>query len=363
MFAAFANRFRLYKLGAVDQFVMMYGGMRGGVAFALALLVNGDKVPHAPMFVTTTIAVVFWTSFVQGITIKPLVKMFGLRTMEEKNPTMNERIGVRTMDHIIAGLEGVLGEFAGMRQRDMYNYIDQKFIKPWLLRDPKAKDQKILETFEKRIQDDAITFMRKNPTEFTRFEQSIERKTSFHHRVTKKISSQSVESKSAAVNLGPRRGSGFSSDSEMHNVLSDSMIQPTRRRRMSSVTRLSVRESDILDTDVQPGITRHQLMTAARKMSFSNEERETDEPQRDEPTTLRPMLHMLSNVSELSNECCYENESTNKEVDPSPTTASADTKLATCCENPAFENDEEDVRAENEAIKDLDNVIQNVKLE
>ena len=44
---------------------MMYGGLRGAVAFALVLLIDENLVPHAPMFVTTTIAVVYWTVFVQ----------------------------------------------------------------------------------------------------------------------------------------------------------------------------------------------------------------------------------------------------------------------------------------------------------
>ena len=36
------------------------------------------------MFVTTTIAVVYWTVFVQGITIKPLVKFLNVKTANEK---------------------------------------------------------------------------------------------------------------------------------------------------------------------------------------------------------------------------------------------------------------------------------------
>ena len=43
-----------------------------------------QNVPHAPMFVTTTIAVVYWTVFVQGITIKPLVKFLNVKTANEK---------------------------------------------------------------------------------------------------------------------------------------------------------------------------------------------------------------------------------------------------------------------------------------
>ena len=62
------------------------------------------------MFVTTTIAMVFWTVFVQGITIKPLVKLLNVKTASEKDPTMNERIAGRFMDHVVTGMEGILGD-------------------------------------------------------------------------------------------------------------------------------------------------------------------------------------------------------------------------------------------------------------
>ena len=67
------------------------------------------------MFVTTTIAVVYWTVFVQGITIKPLVKFLNVKTQDDKEPTMNERIAGRFMDHVIAGMEGILGELGNLR--------------------------------------------------------------------------------------------------------------------------------------------------------------------------------------------------------------------------------------------------------
>ena len=70
---------------------------------------------HADMFVTTTIAMVYWTVFVQGITIKPLVKFLNVKVQSEKDPTMNERIAGRFMDHVVAGMEGILGELGNLR--------------------------------------------------------------------------------------------------------------------------------------------------------------------------------------------------------------------------------------------------------
>ena len=60
-----ANHFRLHQLNRVEKFVMSYGGLRGAIAFALVLLIDPQRVPRQPLFVTATITVVFFTVFVQ----------------------------------------------------------------------------------------------------------------------------------------------------------------------------------------------------------------------------------------------------------------------------------------------------------
>lgn len=46
---------------------MAYGGLRGAVAFALILVVDGRIIHAREMMVTTIIAVVYFTVFLQGL--------------------------------------------------------------------------------------------------------------------------------------------------------------------------------------------------------------------------------------------------------------------------------------------------------
>lgn len=110
-------------------------GLRGAVAFALVLLINKDHVPLQPMFVTTTIAVIYFTVFLQGITIKPLVKFLNVKRANKKKPTMNERIHERFIDHLMAGVEDIVGKTGNYNVRDKFKRFDNKFIRPLLIRD------------------------------------------------------------------------------------------------------------------------------------------------------------------------------------------------------------------------------------
>ncbi|XP_061516021.1 sodium/hydrogen exchanger 3 isoform X3 [Anopheles gambiae] len=162
--SALANRFRIHKLTKVDQFVMSYGGLRGAVAFALVLLVDVNHIPLQPMFLTTTIAVVYFTVFLQGITIKPLVKILNVKRSSKRKPTMNERIHERFMDHMMAGIEDIVGKTGNYNIRDKFKRFDNRFIRPLLIKNLQGPEPKILETYSKLTMRDAMDYMRRNPS-------------------------------------------------------------------------------------------------------------------------------------------------------------------------------------------------------
>ncbi|KAG8562609.1 hypothetical protein GDO81_015743 [Engystomops pustulosus] len=112
------NHFRLLPLDKIDQVVMSYGGLRGAVAFALVILLDGSKVKAKDYFVATTIVVVFFTVMFQGLTIKPLVKWLKVKRQDHHKPTLSEELNEHAFDHIMAAVEDIIGHHGYHHWRD-----------------------------------------------------------------------------------------------------------------------------------------------------------------------------------------------------------------------------------------------------
>jgi sodium/hydrogen exchanger-like protein 3 len=252
IFTAIANHFRLHQLSQVEKFVMSYGGLRGAVAFALVLLINPKIVPLQPMFMTTTIALVYFTVFFQGITIKPLVKILNVKTAEKRKPTMNERIHERLMDHAMAAIEDILGQHGNYHIRDKFKRFDNQFIRPYVLRNHQGAEPKILETYSKLAMRDAMEYMRRNASTIGNISGTesmsaifknyttgnLNGSTSFSHldSSTWNIDMQELEYNPSKKDL---------TDAKIHHLLAEELVKPSRRHRRLSYSRHAVNDRDL----------------------------------------------------------------------------------------------------------------------
>ncbi|XP_054289044.1 probable Na(+)/H(+) antiporter nhx-9 isoform X2 [Macrosteles quadrilineatus] len=263
---ALVNRFRLYKLNKVDKFVMSYGGLRGAVAFALVLLISPDHVKLQPMLVTTTIAVIYFTVFFQGITIKPLVRILNVKRAEKRKPTMNERIHERIMDHTMAGIEDILGHHGNHHLRDRFKRFDNKFIRPYLLRNHQGAEPKILETYSKLAMKDAMEYMRRNASTIGNISGTESMSAIFRNYTAGNLNGSFSQLDTSTWNIDLQEleynpSKKDLTDAKIHHLLAEELCQPCRRHRRLSYSRHAVDDRD-LTTQIFP----HRMHYNMRRM-------------------------------------------------------------------------------------------------
>ncbi|XP_017766179.1 PREDICTED: sodium/hydrogen exchanger 3 isoform X1 [Eufriesea mexicana] len=272
---AVANQFRLHKLNKVEKFVMSYGGLRGAVAFALVLLIDPKHVSLQPMFVTTTIAVIYFTVFIQGITIKPLVKILNVKRAERKKPTMNERIHERIMDHVMAGIEDILGKHGNYHVRDKFKRFDNKFIRPYLVRDHYGAEPKILETYSKLAMKDALDYIRRNASTIGNISGTESMSAIFRNysNTGQFNGSPSCSQLEAGWNidlqeLGYNPSKKDLTDARIHHLLAEELCKPYKRHgtKLLQHRRLSYSRHAVNDRDLSTQVNYKMHMNIRRMM-------------------------------------------------------------------------------------------------
>ncbi|CAL4060124.1 unnamed protein product, partial [Meganyctiphanes norvegica] len=273
--SAVCNRFRVKKIQFVDKFVMSYGGLRGAVAFALVLTINKDHIPLQPMFVTATIAMVYFTVFVQGITIKPLVEMLGVAKAKNRQLTMNERFHERAIDYLMAGVEEVMGKASSNVARKRFKVFNQKYLMPLLVReDAHIKEPKFFETMHQIMMQEAIDQAQKggnsvNLRNVESFAQLIRNATQQQMRSTTRRGEFNVDVGAIEYNT---TGKDFS-EAKFHHLLSDD-YKPVKRHRGSTYKRHAVTDDELQTSELNNrNVHRHRRTVAdkQRKDKKTNE--------------------------------------------------------------------------------------------
>ncbi|NXY38740.1 SL9A1 protein, partial [Pomatorhinus ruficollis] len=114
----FINKFRIVKLTPKDQFIIAYGGLRGAIAFSLGYLLDYEHFSMRDMFLTAIITVIFFTVFVQGMTIRPLVDLLAVKKKQETKRSINEEIHTQFLDHLLTGIEDICGHYGHHHWKD-----------------------------------------------------------------------------------------------------------------------------------------------------------------------------------------------------------------------------------------------------
>ncbi|KAI1304264.1 Sodium/hydrogen exchanger 2 [Halotydeus destructor] len=125
-----ANRYmqRVRPINFEEQLLMAYGGLRGAIAFSLAVMLEENHVKHARIFITTSLFIVLFTVFVLGSTTKPVVKWLEVQLHVHQEKLMFIEINTKVIESVMAGVE----EIAGYRSVNYWSMKLTRFNEKYL---------------------------------------------------------------------------------------------------------------------------------------------------------------------------------------------------------------------------------------
>ncbi|XP_057684352.1 sodium/hydrogen exchanger 1b [Corythoichthys intestinalis] len=141
------NKFRIVKLTKKDQFIVAYGGLRGAIAFSLGFLLTDSKMKH--LFLTAIITVIFFTVFVQGMTIRPLVELLEVKKKRQCDGSINEEIHTQFLDHLLVGIEDICGHYGHHHWKDKLSRFNKTYVKKWLIAGDRSTEPQLLSFYNK----------------------------------------------------------------------------------------------------------------------------------------------------------------------------------------------------------------------
>lgn len=141
------------RISLREQGILIYGGLRGAVAFSLAFLmdmsslgVSGERIKR--IMVTGTIFMILVTVGLQGLTMKPLTRLFHIRLARRKELSLFSDLTQQALDHTLAGVEAILGAMGRNTFRETFSRLDDRFVRKILQRNPECHDCQVIKTYE-----------------------------------------------------------------------------------------------------------------------------------------------------------------------------------------------------------------------
>lgn len=153
----FLNKYRLNKYTKVDQFIMAYGGLRGAIAYGLVVAIP-DFIPAKNMFVTSCIIVIYFTVFLQGITLKPIAEFLQVEKKNDHSKNMIEHIYSELIDTTMAGMEDIAGFKGHHWIRDSWNTLNNNYLRPILVNKNNMREMdktKLVRKYKSLVDEDA----------------------------------------------------------------------------------------------------------------------------------------------------------------------------------------------------------------
>lgn len=115
------------------QIMLFESGLRGAIAFSLALSLDPIFILNRELFLTTTLFIILFTVFFLGITTKPMIKFLDVKLLdEEQEAGMFIAIQERIFDTIMSGIAEISDVRSTHSFTLKFHRINENFLKRFL---------------------------------------------------------------------------------------------------------------------------------------------------------------------------------------------------------------------------------------
>ncbi|CAB1447226.1 unnamed protein product [Pleuronectes platessa] len=171
------NKYRLVPVGWIDQVIMSYGGLRGAVAYGLAVMLDESKIKEKNLMISTTLIVVYFTVILQGITMKPLVTWLKVKRAKIAELTLIEKVQNKVFEHLLVAIEDISGQIGHNYMRDKWKHFEDKWMTGLLMKPSARKNRdNVFSIFHQLNLKDAMSYVaegeRRGSLEFIRNDNS-----------------------------------------------------------------------------------------------------------------------------------------------------------------------------------------------
>ncbi|KAF7233944.1 hypothetical protein EG68_12373 [Paragonimus skrjabini miyazakii] len=137
------------RITYTSQLILIYGGLRGAVAFCLGILVSADKLGPQGIYIrqlmlTSTLFIIFVTVFLMGLTMKPLVNRLKVHTEKSVRISLFLTVQNLVVDELTAGVCAIVDDFGQSALYDFMIKISERWIRPCLQRNSETLGQEIV---------------------------------------------------------------------------------------------------------------------------------------------------------------------------------------------------------------------------
>ena len=139
LLSSIVNTFRFKKISKKEQFIIGYGGLRGAVGFSMATILPNSN-PLKGAFLATAMAVIYFTIFIQGSTMKFFVQKLKIKKKGNKEKHIASDINDQAIDHLMAGIESIAGGLHRHIVLEQLINIDRHYVKRLLIRETAEKE-------------------------------------------------------------------------------------------------------------------------------------------------------------------------------------------------------------------------------